>query len=173
MINIRSHSGIHTLEAEQVLPITTEEAWTFFSAPANLGKITPAYMGFQITSGNTDTMYPGQIITYRIGLAPGVKSNWITEITHVAEGRYFVDEQRFGPYAFWHHQHWFASRGEATHMLDRVSYKLPFGPIGRLLHPFIKRQLISIFTYRYDTLARLFPVPAPHAIDPHKKIQIA
>ncbi len=160
MIHIHSHSGIYTLEAEQVLPISREAAWDFFSAPENLGNITPPYMGFKITSRPDDRMYAGQVITYSIGLLPGIRSPWVTEITHVQEGRFFVDEQRFGPYAFWHHQHWFKSRGDATHMTDRVSYKLPFGPFGRLLHPFIKRQLIRVFTYRYDTLARLFPAPA-------------
>ncbi len=154
MITIDSHSGIYVLQTEQVLSISMDRAWDFFSAPRNLAKITPRYMGFHITSNVSDKMFHGQIITYRIGLIPGVKTNWVTEITHVREGTYFVDEQRFGPYAMWHHEHWFRPHPEGVHMLDRVSYRLPFGCMGRMTSPFIKSQLYKIFGYRRERLAR-------------------
>ncbi len=165
MVSFHSHSGIYTLETDQLLPISGEEAWAFFSAPENLAAITPPYMGFKITSNRTGQMYAGQIITYTIGLLPGIRSAWVTEITHVQEGRFFVDEQRFGPYAFWHHQHWFEPRDAGTYILDRGSYKLPFGYAGRLAHPFIRRQLTKIFTYRHHALAERFPASETQRVE--------
>ena len=104
MIDIKRHSGIYTLEVKQKLPLTGEEAWKFLSDPRNLEKITPKHMGFWITSDNTpEEMYPGQIITYIVSPFKGFKMSWVTEITHVQKGEYFVDEQRFGPYKMWHH----------------------------------------------------------------------
>jgi ligand-binding SRPBCC domain-containing protein len=160
MITITAHSGIYTLDAEQTLPITMNEAWTFLSTPANLAKITPSHMGFVITSNDVAAMYPGQIITYNIGILPGIVTGWVTEITHVEPGRYFVDEQRFGPYAMWHHEHWIEPLEGGVRMKDRVSYKLPLGPLGHLAQPFIKRQLTEIFSFRKSALEKLFPKPA-------------
>lgn len=157
MIRFRKHSGIYTLETEQVLPIPADEAWDFFSTPVNLARITPDHMGFRITSGEPGRMYPGQIISYRIGLLPGISSNWVTEITHVREGHYFVDEQRYGPYSMWHHEHHFEDHEQGTRMIDKVSYKIPFGLLGSLMHALlIKSQLKKIFTYRYAALERTF-----------------
>jgi ligand-binding SRPBCC domain-containing protein len=157
MISIRSHSGMFTLETVQTLPISLEEAWDFFSSPGNLAKITPDYMGFKITSGVPERMFPGQIISYQIGLLPGIKSSWVTEITHVRERQFFVDEQRFGPYAMWHHEHWFFPCEGGVRMVDRVSYKLPFGILGKCVSPVIKKQLNRIFSYRIAKLEELFP----------------
>jgi len=114
-------------------------------------------MGFQITSGIPDRMFTGQIISYQIGLLPGIKSSWVTEITHVHDKKFFVDEQRFGPYAMWHHEHWFFPCDEGVRMVDRVSYKLPLGVLGRLGSPLIKKQLQGIFDYRISKLEELFP----------------
>lgn len=157
MINVKKHSGIFTLEVQQRLPISLEKAWDFFSTPANLAKITPDHMGFKITSGNAGKMYPGQIITYVIGLLPGIKSNWVTEITQVNEQAFFIDEQRFGPYKMWHHEHRFKAVENEVIMIDKVSYKLPFGFIGSLAHVlFIKKKLNDIFSFRYQTLDKFF-----------------
>lgn len=155
MIRFRKHAGIYVLETEQTLPIDLATAWDFFSSPLNLCKITPPYMGFRITSGTPEKMFAGQIITYRVGIFPGVVVNWVTEITHVRENKFFVDEQRFGPYAMWHHEHWFRACDAGVHMTDRVSYKLPLDPFLRVTHPFIKHQLRGIFTYRREVLGRL------------------
>jgi len=157
MITITGHSGIYTLEAEQALPITQQEAWAFLSSPANLAKITPPHMGFVITYKDVQAMHPGQIITYNIGILPGIVTGWVTEITHVEEGRYFVDEQRFGPYTMWHHEHWIEPAETGIVMKDRVAYKLPFGPFGHVAQPFIKRQLTEIFRYRKIALEKMFP----------------
>ena len=149
MISFQSHSGIYTLEVKQFLNISLNEAWDFFSSPGNLSKITPEHMGFIITSGTPEKMYPGQIITYKVSPFPGIKTNWVTEITHVDEEKFFVDEQRFGPYRMWHHEHHFEVQGKGVLMTDRVSYKLPLGFLGRIAHLlFVKNQLKQIFEYR-------------------------
>jgi ligand-binding SRPBCC domain-containing protein len=158
MIDIKRHSGIYTLKVKQNLPLTKNEAWRFLSDPGNLQKITPNHMGFQITSNNvTDSMYPGQIITYKVSPFNGIKMNWVTEITYVKEGEYFVDEQRFGPYKMWHHEHFIQEVNNRVEMTDLVSYKIPFGVLGWLLHKLvIKRKLYQIFKHRFNTLRELY-----------------
>jgi ligand-binding SRPBCC domain-containing protein len=157
MICFKSHSGIYSLEVTQFLKITLPEAWDFFSSPGNLSKITPVHMGFEITSGSPAKMYTGQIITYKVSPFPGVKTNWVTEITHVSEGTFFVDEQRFGPYSMWHHEHHFEVQDNGVLMTDRVSYKLPLGFLGRIAHSFfVKSQLKQIFEYRQIFLEKVF-----------------
>ncbi len=157
MIEFRSHSGIYTLRVSQWLNISMNEAWEFFSSPENLEKITPPHMGFVITSGSPAKMFAGQIITYKVSPIPGIKTNWVTEITHVDEQHYFVDEQRFGPYSMWHHEHHFEIQDNGVLMTDRVSYKLPFGFLGKIAHWFfVKKQLQKIFDYREEVLKKMF-----------------
>jgi ligand-binding SRPBCC domain-containing protein len=161
MISFSRHSGIYTLEAKQFLPVTIEEAWDFFSSPVNLRDITPAHMNFEITSKCHGKAYTGQIITYRVSPIPGFRTSWVTEITHVEEGKYFVDEQRFGPYSMWHHEHIFEVVEGGVMMTDRVSYKIPLGILGHMAHVFfIKKQLTDIFSYRNQVLSERFPVKA-------------
>lgn len=156
MITFKSHSGIYTLEVKQILTISLAEAWEFFSSPRNLAKITPAHMGFRITSGVPEKMYPGQIISYKVAPFPGFNTNWVTEITQVSEGSYFIDEQRFGPYSMWHHEHRFEVQNGGILMTDRVSYKLPFGIFGQIAHAlFVKKQLEQIFEFRIDVMENL------------------
>ena len=156
MISFKSHSGIYTLEVIQFLNISLAEAWDFFSSPDNLSKITPDHMGFIITSGTPGKMYPGQIITYKVAPFPGLKTNWVTEITHVTDQSFFVDEQRFGPYRMWHHEHHFEAQRNGVLMTDRVSYKLPFGIFGRIAHAlFVRRQLKQIFEFRIVAMEKL------------------
>jgi len=148
---------IYTLRAKQSLPISKQQAWDFLSEPRNLKMITPDYMGFNIVSGADRPMFAGQIIQYMVTPLMGIKTTWITEITHVDEGRYFVDEQRFGPYALWHHKHFIREIEGGVEMEDIVDYKLPFGFIGRLAHPFlVKPKLKEIFEYRKAKLKGLF-----------------
>lgn len=157
MIKFKTHSGIYTLEVEQFLKLSLAEAWDFFSSPGNLSKITPEQMGFRITSGIPGKMYEGQIITYKVSPFSGIRTNWVTEITQVSEGHYFVDEQRFGPYRMWHHVHLFEEQNGGVLMTDRVSYKLPFGFLGRIAHSlFVKNQLKQIFTFREAYLSKMF-----------------
>lgn len=158
MIQFKKHSGIYTLYAEQVLNISLEEAWCFFSNPNNLKDITPPKMSFEINGQVEREAYPGQIITYKLGVIPGVKQNWVTEITQVKNQEYFVDEQRFGPYSMWHHEHFFEVLPTGkTLMKDKVSYKLPLGVLGRIAHwLYVKRELKGIFNYRYTVLDKRF-----------------
>lgn len=157
-IHFQKHSGIYTLRSEQLLNISLDEAWDFFSSPKNLAEITPDFMGFQITSDVAERAYPGQIITYRVGLLPGIKANWVTEITQVKDKEFFIDEQRFGPYSMWHHEHFFEAMGDGqTLMRDKISYKIPLGPLGHIAQwLFIRRQLSDIFNYRYKILDQRF-----------------
>ena len=148
---------IHTLEQEQLLPITIEQAWDFFSSPANLDEITPDDLGFKITSKPEARMFEGQIITYRVRIAPALSVNWVTEIKCVEPGVSFIDEQRFGPYRFWHHRHTFEPVAEGVRMRDQVHYALPFGPLGTIAHAvFVRRKLRWIFDCRRQILERKF-----------------
>jgi ligand-binding SRPBCC domain-containing protein len=148
---------IHTLEQQQNLPITLEEAWEFFSSPANLEEITPEDVGFEITSPLAKKMFEGQIITYRVKIAPAVHVSWVTEIKCVDDGHSFVDEQRFGPYKFWHHRHEFERIPGGVMMRDTVHYALPFGPFGALAHAiFVRRKLEWIFSCRKQILIKRF-----------------
>lgn len=148
---------LHTLEQEQTLPITLAEAWDFFSSPANLDEITPDDLGFKITSPLAGKMFDGQIITYRVRLAPLIHVTWVTEIKCVEDGRAFVDEQRFGPYKFWHHRHEFVEVTGGVLMRDKVHYALPFGPFGAIAHAlFVRRKLEWIFNFRRELLTRRF-----------------
>ena len=148
---------LYQLYSRQILPISSKQAWNFLSDPANLKVITPEHMGFNILGGADLTMYPGQLIQYKVSPFLGISTRWVTEITHVLEGSYFVDEQRFGPYALWHHKHFIKAVDEGTEMIDIIDYKLPFGFLGRLFHgPIVKKQLEKIFAYRANKLKALF-----------------
>lgn len=149
---------IYLLRYEQVLNTSIPEAWKFFSRADNLEKITPSYMRFDITSPVTDKpIYAGEIITYVIHPVLGIPLRWMTEITHVKEGEYFVDEQREGPYGLWHHQHHFEAVEGGVKMTDIVHYSLPLGILGRIAHAlFVRRQLEGIFAYRRKKVQEFF-----------------
>ena len=148
---------IYTLQTKQNLPISLQEAWDFLSDPNNLKTITPDYMGFEILSGADRKMYAGQIIQYIVTPIAGIKTKWVTEITHTIDKEYFVDEQRFGPYALWHHKHFIKEIPGGVEMEDIIDYKVPFGILGQLIHPFlVKPKLKEIFEYREQKLIELF-----------------
>jgi ligand-binding SRPBCC domain-containing protein len=150
--------AFYQFKASQKIPATLERVWDFISSPANLKKITPDQMGFDITSGELpEKMYPGMIISYRVSPLLGIKMTWVTEITHVREGTYFVDEQRVGPYALWHHEHFIEPIEGGVLMHDIISYKPPVGFLGAIANTmFIKRQLKGIFSYRQQALETIF-----------------
>ena len=148
---------IYRLESKQNLPISKKEAWEFLSSPKNLKTITPEYMSFDILSGADRPMFAGQIIQYIVTPLLGIKTKWVTEITHLVEGEYFVDEQRFGPYALWHHKHFIKEIPGGVEMEDIIDYKVPMGILGQLVHPFIvKPKLDEIFEHRRNKLIELF-----------------
>ncbi len=150
--------AFYQLIETQKIPASISEIWDFISSPANLKEITPAQMGFVVT-GNTGTgkMYPGMIITYKVSPFLGIKLDWMTEITQVKEHEYFVDEQRIGPYALWHHQHKIEPIEGGVLMTDIVTYQPPFGVLGAIANKLlIKKQLRAIFDYRTIALERRF-----------------
>ena len=148
---------IYRFHKKQNLPITKAQAWDFLSDPKNLKTITPDYMGFNILSGADRPMFAGQIIQYIVTPILGIKTKWVTEITHVKEGEYFVDEQRFGPYALWHHKHFIKAIDGGVEMEDIIDYKVPMGVLGQLMHPIlVKPKLEEIFNHRTVKLEELF-----------------
>ena len=143
---------------KQFIPSPMEEVWAFFSRPENLNAITPPDMSFEIRSDIRNVeMYQGMIIQYKISPFLGIKMDWVTEITHVVEGKYFIDEQRFGPYALWHHQHHFEAVEGGVQMEDILHYKVPYGPIGTMADEvFVGKKIDAIFQYRRTAVDQLF-----------------
>ncbi|BCR05578.1 SRPBCC domain-containing protein [Desulfuromonas versatilis] len=148
---------LYTLQYRQVFPISRETAWEFFSDPANLARITPPWLNLSVTSPLPAEMYPGMLITYRLRPVPGVAVSWVTEITQARKPEFFVDEQRFGPYRFWHHQHDFRPVADGVEMEDLVHYALGFGPLGQVVNRLlVAPRLAEIFRYRRMVLDRRF-----------------
>lgn len=151
--------SVFKIKQSQFLPISVETAWEFISNPRNLSDITPPDMKFEVTSEVPEKMYAGMIITYKVRPLFGIPVSWVTEITHVNEPDYFVDEQRFGPYSFWHHSHFIKPVEGGVEMEDIVYYKLPFSFLGKLVQPLlVRRRLESIFSYRKSVLEKMFPI---------------
>lgn len=148
---------LYQIKTKQKLPISVDKAWEFLSNPKNLKEITPKYMNFRILSGADRSIFAGQIIQYKVTPMLGISTKWVTEITHVKDKEYFVDEQRFGPYALWHHKHFIKKIDGGVEMEDIIDYKIPFGIIGQIAHPIIvKNKLKQIFKYRENKLKELF-----------------
>ena len=155
---------IHTVKYEQFVPVDLATAWDFFSSPKNLAKITPQHMGFQITNKyEVGKMYPGMLITYKVSPLLGIKLDWCTEITHVKDQVYFVDEQRFGPYIMWHHQHHFTAVQGGVKMEDIVHYKIPLGFLGDIAQVIlVKKQLQGIFDFRFQAVVQKWGTYKPY-----------
>jgi ligand-binding SRPBCC domain-containing protein len=148
---------MYQLKTKQFIPASIDVCWKYFSSPANLKEITPPGMGFIIKTDLEAKMYEGMMIEYKVTPLLGIPMNWITEIKAVKEGHFFIDEQRKGPYKIWHHEHHFKQVEGGVEMTDIVSYELPFGLLGKLLHPIIvKPKLKQIFDYRTKKVASLF-----------------
>ncbi len=143
---------------EHSVKSSIDDVWKFIATPENLKKITPPSMGFDITSdGLPEQMYAGMIISYRVKPLPGYTTTWVTEITHIEPKKYFVDEQRIGPYNMWHHEHILQEVPEGVKMIDIVSYAPPFGLLGKLANGIlIKKQLNKIFDYRVKAIDSIF-----------------
>jgi len=144
---------MYKLQSRQVLALDRDEAWNFFSQPANLKIITPPWLAMTVRSDVPEKMYPGLIVIYTITPFPGVNMRWVTEITHVEEKVSFVDEQRFGPYQFWHHLHSFSPLDDGILMEDIVHFALPLGPLGRIVGDIdVAKRVKSIFDFRSSVL---------------------
>jgi len=148
---------IYTLHKKQQLPISLDEAWAFLSNPKNLKIITPDYMSFDIVSTIDRPLYTGQIIQYMVTPLLGIKTKWVSEITHIEDKKYFVDEQMYGPYSLWHHKHFVKEIEGGVELEDIIDYKVPLGFLGQLVHPIlVKPKLEEIFSYRQKKLVDLF-----------------
>ena len=148
---------VNKLFYSQKLPISIDEAWDFLSSPNNLKLITPESMNFKIIDWDKKKAYPGQIIQYTVSPVLGLKIKWVTEITQVIRNSYFIDEQRFGPYSFWHHKHFIKEIDNGILMDDVIHYKIPFGLIGRILNKiYVQNKLDKIFKYRENKLNEIF-----------------
>lgn len=149
---------MYSLQSVQKVPAGIDAVWAFFSDANNLKAVTPPHLNLKVTNNVFgDAVYAGQVMTYTVRPLLGIPLAWMTEITHVVEGRYFVDEQRKGPYKLWHHQHHFKSIEGGVEMTDIVHYRLPLGVLGSLAHGMVvKKELQKIFTYRYQKIVALF-----------------
>lgn len=156
---------IYYKEWTQLMPISMEEAWHFFSRPENLDNLTPDDMGFEILSDIKDKpMYQGMLIRYKVSPILGIKLNWCTEITHIKKHRYFIDEQRFGPYALWHHEHHFKEVDGGILMKDELHYAIGWGPLGSIANTLlVSSKVEEIFHYRYNAVEKLFSSPKRNA----------
>ena len=148
---------MYQLIKKQIVHTDINTCWDFFSNPANLKVITPDYMGFNVKTQTPNEMYEGLIIGYSVSPLLNIPMEWVTEITHVKDKLFFVDEQRVGPYKLWHHEHHFKEVEEGVEMIDIVSYEPPFGILGKIVHPFIiKPKLEQIFAYRFQKVEDIF-----------------
>ncbi|HRY33564.1 MAG TPA: SRPBCC family protein [Bacteroidales bacterium] len=148
------------LKQQQYLPVSPEHAWKFFSNPSNLNAVTPPGLDFRITSEVPDSMYEGLMITYSLKPMLKVSLTWWTEITHIVEGKYFIDEQRKGPYRIWHHEHHFEPKGQGVLMTDILYYDIGKSFFGWLAgRIFVHRRVRQIFAYRRQALEKYFSVP--------------
>lgn len=148
----------HRIKTVQKIPASLKETWDFFSSPQNLDTITPDDMAFKtISKSGSEKIYPGQIIEYKVSPILRIPLYWMTEITEIEEEKFFIDEQRKGPYAVWHHEHHFKEIEGGVEMIDIVDYKNPFGFIGEIANSvFVKRQLKKIFEYRFQKVEEIF-----------------
>ena len=149
---------VYTFEREMLIPVSVNEAWSFFSDPCNLKTITPLDLNFKILSKNLpEKVYSGLLIDYFVSPFPGIKTRWVTEIKEVNEPYFFIDEQKEGSYALWKHKHSFEKTADGTLMKDEIEYSIPFSVLGIIAHAlFVKRKIKNIFDYRSKIISELF-----------------
>ena len=145
----------HTLTTSMRLPLGREEVFAFFAEAANLGRITPPELGFEMLTPLPLHLGEGALIDYRLRLF-GVPLGWQTEIIRWDPPRMFVDAQRRGPYKRWIHTHGFREAEGGTIIEDVVEYCLPYWPLGELVYPLVRLQLHRIFRYRQQAIHAYF-----------------
>lgn len=147
---------MYNLNREIILNTNVEKAWDFIKDPRNLDRITPNNLQFQIVSSVPEEMFNGLLIEYLVKIPIIGNQSWLTEIKHIREKHSFVDEQRVGPYTLWYHYHEIQPVEGGVKVIDRVTYKVPFGILGKIVHVvFIKKMLEEIFDYREKNLSTL------------------
>jgi ligand-binding SRPBCC domain-containing protein len=151
-------SKVYSFKTVQFIPASLDEVWNFFSVPDNLEAITPTNMPFKVTSKHHGSkIYPGQIIEYKVSPLFGIPMYWMTEIVHVQDKVHFVDEQRYGPYSLWHHQHHFKDVDGGVEMTDIVHYKMPFWFLGDIANTLlVKKKLKEVFDFRWVAIEKKF-----------------
>lgn len=149
---------VYSLYSRQKVPASLEEVWAFFSDARNLLAVTPPHLNLKVTNEvYGDSVYAGQVMTYIVRPLMGIPLSWMTEITHVENQKYFVDEQRKGPYKLWHHQHHFKTIKGGVEMTDLVHYRLPLGFLGNMANTLlVKKELEKIFAFRYQKINEHF-----------------
>ena len=149
---------IRHLHREQFVAGDPLHIWDFFATPQNLDRLTSPHLRFRIMGGVAPRMYAGQMIEYRVGVVPGIWTRWLTEITQIRDGEFFVDEQRLGPYRLWHHEHHFAPAAGGVTMTDHVTYDPGWGWCGALANGlWIRRKLDRVFEFRAAQITAVFP----------------
>lgn len=155
---------MHIIQFKQTIPTSLKRCWDFFATPNNLEILMPPYLGFSSMSDST-SMYEGQIILHRVRPFLGLSVQWVTEITHIKPLEYFVDEQRIGPYKFWHHEHRFVAISQGVEVIDTIHYLLPWGIIGRTINRLkVNKDLDAIFGYRSKRITEIFEMPRDSSI---------
>jgi ligand-binding SRPBCC domain-containing protein len=147
----------YRLQRTQQLHCDAETAWTFFSSPYNLSRITPPGMRFRVLPGaDTGTISEGMMIRYSVSPLLRIPLRWTTRITQVDPLKSFTDHQQKGPYRVWNHVHEFFPNGSGVLMKDTVEYELPFGIMGKIMHTLVvRKKLERIFDYRYRVLEEM------------------
>jgi NADH dehydrogenase len=156
---------VHTLTASQVVPIDIDRAWSFFSRPENLGRITPRSMAFQMRTEHP-AMTEGALIDYTVRPILGIPMPWRTRIEGIQPPTRFRDVQLRGPYKRWEHSHTLTPTNGGTRIDDRIEYEVPFGPLGELVHRLVLRPALErVFRHRAAAIDSIFE-PAATGIDP-------
>jgi ligand-binding SRPBCC domain-containing protein len=145
---------VHTLTRRTVLPRSIDRVFDFFSSAANLEAITPPLLRFRIVTPSPIVMREGALIEYSLRLR-GIPMRWRTRIDEWNPPYHFVDTQIRGPYRLWRHTHRFVAVDGGTEMTDTVEYALPFGPLGAIFHPLVRRDLRFIFDHRAERINQL------------------
>ncbi len=146
----------YTLSTKQRVARPLDTVFAFYAEPRNLARLTPPSLGFRLVDPSEPVMARGLRLTYRIRPL-GIPMTWVSEITEYDPPHWFADEQRRGPYAYWHHEHTFRAVDGGTEVADEVTYGLPFGPVGRLVHALVvRRQLAAIFSFRETAVRETF-----------------
>ncbi len=148
---------MYVFEQRQIIPVSINEAWDFFSDPRNLARLTPDSMNFRILGDLPQQVHEELIVRFRVAALAGIDVNWTSLISKVVPHQYFADVQVEGPFSYWHHQHWFTERDQGVEIRDILHYLPPFGLIGKLFHPlFVKNKIAETFRYRYNKVDELF-----------------
>ncbi|MEQ9262715.1 MAG: SRPBCC family protein [Owenweeksia sp.] len=157
-MDFRYLNNMYVFRQVQHIPVSLEQAWTFFSNPANLARLTPPQMNFKVLGEDLpDEVYEDLIVRFRVAALPGFRVNWTSVISKVVPMVYFADVQVEGPFKYWHHQHSFRETDTGVEITDELHYLPPFGIIGKLFHPLIvKRKLSETFEYRYQKINEVF-----------------